>query len=55
MSALKKTTREEQGWVYVGVGALPTPPHISVLVSQLTFFSGFSKEISCCRLSNLSR
>ena len=34
----EKTTREEQGGVYVGVWAQPTPPHIPVLLSQLTFF-----------------
>jgi len=33
----KKTTREEQGGVYVGGWAMPTPPHIPLL-SQLTFF-----------------
>ena len=39
MSALKKITHEEQGEVYVGVWATPTPPHIPILPSQLTFFS----------------
>ena len=34
----KKTTLEEQGLVYVGVWAAPTPPHIPALLSQLTFF-----------------
>ncbi len=34
----EKTTREEQGGVYVGVWAPPTPPHITVHLSQLTFF-----------------
>jgi hypothetical protein len=37
MSALKKIANEEQGGVYVGVWATPTPPHISGLLSQLTF------------------
>jgi len=41
MSALKITTREEQGGVYVGLWAPPTTPHIPVLLSPLTFFSGF--------------
>jgi len=35
----EKTTREEQGGVYVGVWAQPTPPHIPVLLSQVTLFS----------------
>ena len=39
MSAVIKTTRKEQGEVYVGVWAQPTPPHIPVLPAQLTFFS----------------
>jgi len=34
----EKTTREEQGGVYVGVWTVPTPPHIPVLVSRLPFF-----------------
>ena len=34
----EKTTREEQGEVHVGVWAAPTPPHVPVLLSQLTFF-----------------
>ena len=38
MSALKKTTLEEWGEVYVGVRASPAPLHISVLFSRLTFF-----------------
>jgi len=37
MSALKKTTLEEWGGVYVGVRAQPLPPHIPVLFSRLTF------------------
>jgi hypothetical protein len=37
----EKNTREEQGGVYVVVWVAPTPPHIPVLLSQLTFFSGF--------------
>ena len=40
MSALKITTREEQGGEYVGLWATPTTPHIPLL-SPLTFFSGF--------------
>ena len=38
MSALKKTTLEEWGEVYVGVRAQPAAPHIPVLFSSLTFF-----------------
>jgi len=38
MSALKKLPFEEWGGVYVGVQATPTPPHIPVLFSRLTFF-----------------
>ncbi len=34
----EKTNREEQGGVYVGVWEQPTPPHIPVLLSQLTCF-----------------
>jgi hypothetical protein len=34
----EKITREEQGGVYVGVWAQPTPPRIPILLSQLTFF-----------------
>ena len=41
MSALKITTREEQGGVYVGLWAEPTTPHIPILLSPLSFFSGF--------------
>jgi hypothetical protein len=33
----EKTIRKEQGRVYVGVWAQHTPPHIQVLLSQLTF------------------
>ena len=34
----EETTREEQGEVHVGVWAQPTPPHVPLLLSQLTFF-----------------
>ncbi len=34
----EKTTCDEKGGVYVGAWAAPTPPHIPVLLSQMTFF-----------------
>ncbi len=39
----EKTTREEQGGVYVGVWVVPTPPHIP-LISQLIFFQWIRKS-----------
>ena len=38
---IERTGREELGGAYVGVWAQPTPRYITVLLSQLTFFSGF--------------
>ena len=38
LSALKKTTLEEWRGAYVGGRAQPTPPHMPVLFSRLTFF-----------------
>lgn len=52
MSALK-TTHEEQGGVYVGVWAQPTPPHTPVLRSQLNFFQWI--HVISLLQSNLNR
>jgi len=46
----EKITLEEWRGVYVGVRAAPAPPHIPVLFSRLTFYSGVRRmEKNCLR------